>query len=81
MTLANKAWERLEMIQNGQIPYISDDYALLVNTLERYYKGYLAWKIDSDSSCPVKKAYIDEIKHNLGGLFRTINDRYVYLYP
>ncbi len=82
IALANKAWERLEMIQNGQIPYISDDYALLIDTLKRYYEGYLEWKIDTDPSCPIKRAYIYEVKRNfLRGLFRTINDSYVCLYP
>lgn len=82
ITLANKAWERLEMIQNGQIPYIPDDYFLLVDTLKRYYEGYLEWKIDTDPSCPIKRAYIYEIRRNfLRGLFRTINDSYVCLYP
>lgn len=41
------ATERLSKIKNKEISFYNDDYATLINTLERLYKGFLQSKIDS----------------------------------
>jgi len=45
---AEPAWKRLELISNKEIEYYSDDFALLVNTIERLYKGFLKTKMEED---------------------------------
>ncbi len=44
---AYAATERLSKIKNKEISFYNDDYATLINTLERLYKGFLQSKIDS----------------------------------
>lgn len=43
---AAAAWTRLIMVAEGKIPYIPDDFAALINTLERFYKGFLKTMAD-----------------------------------
>lgn len=38
---ADKSWTRLREIRKGKVTYVTDDYAMLVNTLERYCKGMI----------------------------------------
>ena len=39
---AKELWEnRLSLIRNEKIPYVSDDMSILVNTFERLMKGYI----------------------------------------
>jgi len=55
---ANNAWKQLRAIKGGQIKYCSDNYSMLINTLERYYKGLLQAKADNDSSFVLKPNYL-----------------------
>ena len=34
-------WKRLVLIKEDEIEYCADDYFILINELERYYKGFL----------------------------------------
>ena len=38
---ASLVWKRLKDIRDGKIQYCADDYFILINELERYYKGFL----------------------------------------
>lgn len=61
---ANASWARLTLIANGSIPYISDDYSALINTLERFYKGVLQSKLDNDDSYHLPIGFLT-MDHNL----------------
>jgi len=68
---ANEAWKRLTNIYEGRIDYYHDDFAILVNTLERYYKGFLQSKMDIDNSFVVAEDLMEH-SHDLVGLVREI---------
>lgn len=45
---AKDAMKRLDDIDKQKIEFYNDDYSLLINTLERFYKGFLQSKCDNE---------------------------------
>lgn len=74
---AYDAMKRLEKIDDKSIEFYNDDYALLINTLERFYKGFLQSKCDNDNlNLPIGFLTMD---HDLCKLVREI-ERYTPLF-
>lgn len=69
---AEQAWERLTEIRNGNIQFIDDDYSMLINTMERFYKGYIQSKIDNDKSYSIEEGFLT-CDHNLVKLVDEIS--------
>lgn len=85
---ARAAWQRLEMVAEGKIPYIPDDFAALINTLERFYKGFLKTMSDlTDYELPkYPKASNDpefflKKDHYLKGLVCEIEKHFINISP
>ena len=86
---ADENWTRLSMIADGSIPYISSDLALLVNTLELEYKGFLKCMVQnrSDYELPLidgnedNPEYYLQKDHYLKGLVREIERHFVNMSP
>ncbi len=69
---AEKAWERLTEIRKGNIPFIDDDYSVLINTMERFYKGCIQSKIDNDKDYDIPEGFLTS-DHNLVKLVDEIS--------
>lgn len=65
------AWLRLKDIRDEKIPYISDDYSILINTLERFYKGFLQSKLSTNKEFTLPKDYLTN-DHDLLKLTKKI---------
>ena len=76
---AEQAWNRLTDIKNNKIDYIDDDYSMLINTLERFYKGLLQSKLDNKEGYSLPPGFmtadhdfikiVDEIERNFTSLY------------
>lgn len=75
---AEDAWKILTEIYNGKASYCSDHYAQLINTLERYYKGFLQYKADSDPEYKLN----EELMYHSHSLPRLVDEveRYIQLF-
>lgn len=79
---AEETWDRLKNIRDGKVSYISDDYSVLVNTLERYYKGMVQ---SCHENTNIAKMFTDEAiaelltsGHKLTRLVDAIEHSYGY---
>ena len=81
---ADAAWDRMTKIYEGKYPYIYDDYSQLINTLERYYKGFLltmfnnipGYKFPLVEHHEKEPLYFLEGTHNLAKLTKHISDKF-----
>jgi len=75
---AEDAFKRMTVVNNKHIDYCFDDYSVLINTLERYYKGYIQSKLDS---IPEYKIPIDFLTrgHNIKELVEEIECNFIPL--
>lgn len=85
---ADAAWERLFLVATKKLEYIPDDLSALVNTLERYYKGFLkTMALYTSYSLPVVKhhendeEYFLKRDHYIKGLVKEIESNFTNLSP
>lgn len=62
---------RFQAIYEGTVPYISDDFAMLINTLERLYKGFLQYQLDTNPNFSLQKGFLTN-DHDLLKLTKKI---------
>lgn len=85
---ANSSWKRLSMVAEKKLEYIPDDFSTLVNTLERYYKGFLkAMELHTNYSLPRVKHHENDVEyflkrdHYLKGLVKEIESNFINISP
>lgn len=69
---ARDMWKRLGLVRDGSLEYCFDDYASLVNTLERFYKGFLQLQLDNNPDYVLPKGYLTN-DHDLVKLVKKIS--------
>lgn len=79
---AEDAWKHLGDIRSGKTDYINDHYAMLVNTLERFYKGMiLSCHEDPGRQKMFSEAAMDHLLtsgHRLASLVDAIENSFGY---
>jgi hypothetical protein len=75
---AEGAWNRMTKIRNGEIDYIYDDYSSLINTLERYYKGLLDFKVKTEKDYDLDSDFLTK-DHKLNNFVDEIEKHFCLL--